>query len=415
MEGKYKFWYGHLIVAGSLCITTVIWGAYHSYGVFFKPISIEFGWTRASTSAALSIAAVLIGVFAIVIGRLNDRFGPRLVVTACGCLLGFGYLFMSQVNAIWQLYLFWGLMIGAGMSGSILPMLSIVARWFTKRRGMMTGIVSSGIGIGTFIVPPISSWLISTFGWRNSFIILGIAVLLVCVLGAQFLKRDPSQMGQRPYGEEEIKQENASPVASGSTLKEAVRTHQFWLLFTMLFCYVFGLGSVFTHIAPHANDMGNSATIAAIIISIIGGFSIAGRVTMGSIADRIGIRKALILGFILMAASFFWLQVAQETWLLYLFAIAYGFAYGTAGALYSPLTAELFGLSSHGLILGVVLAGGQMGSAIGNVVVGHIFDITGSYKLGFLLCSMLSILALIAVSFIRPVTQVDRNHSPIFK
>lgn len=164
-----RFFYGYAILLASFLILMTVWGTQYSFGVFFKPVSSEFGWTRAETAGAYSLNMVLAGVFGILAGRLSDRFGARLVVTVCGLLMGLGYLLMSRIGAVWQMYLFYGVLASIGIAGMVVPLLSTVARWFIKRRGLTTGIAASGIGVGTVIMPPLASQLISSHGWRTSY------------------------------------------------------------------------------------------------------------------------------------------------------------------------------------------------------------------------------------------------------
>jgi MFS family permease len=180
------------------------WGIFSTFGVFFKPVLTEFGWTRAATSGAFSLSWIIQGLLAIVMGRVNDRLGPRIVITVCGSILGLGYLLMSQISTLWQLYLFYAVLVAIGMSGTFVPLTSTVARWFVERRGMMTGIVVAGTGIGGLIAPPVANWLISIYDWCVAYIILGSIALVVVVLVAQLLRRDPTQVGQMPYGENKI-------------------------------------------------------------------------------------------------------------------------------------------------------------------------------------------------------------------
>jgi MFS family permease len=170
------------VVGAALIIMAVMYGAYNSFGIFFKPVLTDFNWTRAVTSGGLSLSWIVHGLLGIIMGRLTDRFGPRVVLTICGFLLGLGYLLMSQIGTVWQLYLFYGVIIGAGMGGSWVPIVSTVARWFVKRRNLMTGIVLSGVSIGTLIGAPVASRLISAYDWRMSYVIVGGIVLVVAVL-----------------------------------------------------------------------------------------------------------------------------------------------------------------------------------------------------------------------------------------
>ncbi len=188
---KPRFFYGYIVVLVAVIVLLFTQGTFLSFGIFFKPLSEDFGWTRAMTAGAYSLGSVVLGFLFIITGRLNDRFGPRVLVTFCGVILGIGYLLMSQIETIWQFYLVYGLMIAVGVSGGLVPMISTVSRWFVKRRGLATGIVSGGIGLGLVIVPILVNRFISSYGWRDSYAIIGVATLVILVLVAQFLKRDP--------------------------------------------------------------------------------------------------------------------------------------------------------------------------------------------------------------------------------
>ena len=401
---KPKFFYGYVVVVAAFLIMVVSWGAISTFGVFFKPLLTEFDWTRAAISGAYSLRIILSGLVAIGTGRLTDRFGPRLVITACGFLVGLGFLLMSQIGAIWQLYLFYGVIVGIGLSAAWVPLVSPVARWFTQRRGLMTGIVVSGAGLGTMIMPPAASWFISNYGWRTSYIILGIIALVLIVLVAQFIKHAPAQTGQVPYRVDEVKVDSLNLEAGGFSLKEAIHTRQFWTLSATWLCFGFSLGGILVHIVPHALDLGISPIIAANILAIRGGVSIPGGIIIGSVADRIGSRSALIITSILCSGALLWLLGAKELGMLYLFAAILGFGSGGLFVLESPLVAKLFGLSSHGVILGSVGFSYMIGGAIGPVVVGGIFDITGSYSLAFLACAIVSIIGLILASLLKPTS-----------
>lgn len=398
-----KFFYGYVIVAVTFIIMVLSWGLYIVFGVFFDPLLVEFGWTRAMISGAYSLSSILSGVLAIAMGGLTDRFGPRLVVTFCGFCLGLGYLMMSQVNALWHLYLFYGVIVGIGMSGLWVPLLSSIVRWFVGRRSLMTGIVISGLTIGQLIAPLVISRLIAAHGWRLSYIILGGVILLIIVLAAQFLRRDPGQVGQLPDSENEGKQQDLKSDSKDFILKEAVHTAQFWLVAIIFFCVGFAAFAITVHIVPHATKLGISAVTAANILAINGGIGIIGNFGLGGIiGDRIGNRKAFIIGAVLMAASLFWLVPAREVWMLYLFAVVFGIGLGGMGTSESPLIARLFGLSSHGLIYGVVGLSWTVGGAVGPIMTGYMCDVIGNYQLAFLLCAVIGVVGLLLLVILRP-------------
>ena len=402
MTKKRGFFYGYIIVLASFFSTAVMWGTLYSFGIFFEPVLTEFGWTRAATSAAYSFCILLSAFVSIVTGRLTDRFGPRLVMTVCGLSLGLGYLLMSLVSAIWQLYVFYGLLIGIGMSGAYVPLLSTVGRWFRSKRGMMTGLASAGVGVGAIIIPPMVGWLISVYQWRTSYIIIGIIALVLVILAAQFLKRDPSQLGQLPYGAGEAKESKLNSEAGSFSFQEAMHTRQFWLLCALFACNLLPLSAVVVHIVIHATGLGIFAASAAYIMAFMGGGGIIGRIVLAGVGDRLGNKSAMIIGFIVMAAALLWVMVTKEMWTLYLFGAAFGFASHGLIAVMPPMIAELFGLGSLGVLLGIVNAGGAIGEGTGPVLAGRIFDITGSYQWAFLICAALSIIAIILASLLRP-------------
>jgi sugar phosphate permease len=247
-----------------------------AFGLFLKPLTIEFGWTTAMAFGAYSLCMLVYGVLSIAMGGLSDKFGPRLVLTLSGFLSGAGFLLMSRLNALWQLYLFFGVLVAAGMSGIWIPQLSTVSRWFVKRRSLMTGVVVAGIGIGGLIEPPVISRLIKAYGWRLSLVIMGCTVLVVIVIIAQFLKRDPKQMGLSAYGEVEEGRRAVTPEMNEFSFKEAVHTVQFWLATVTFICLGYGAVSIMVHIVRHAMDLEISAVSAANILAVNGGIAILG-------------------------------------------------------------------------------------------------------------------------------------------
>lgn len=267
----------------------------------------------------------------------------------------------------------------------------------------MTGIVLTGVSIGTLIAPPVAARLISAYDWRTSYLIVAGIVLVAVVLVAQLLRRDPTQTNQRPYGESEGEKRESVLETHPFSLREAVHTRQFWLASGMFFCFGFSVYTIMAHVVLDAGGLGISPITAANILAILGGLSIAGRIVLGIAADRFGNRQIFIIGFILMAAALFWLVPERDLWGLYVFAAVFGFAFGGCAASESPLVAGLFGLSSHGLILGVMnLLGFTFGAAVGPLIAGHIFDVTGSYQSAFIVAGAINIAGLILTGLLSP-------------
>jgi MFS family permease len=397
-----KRFYGYTIVAASFFMQAVCVGAMISYGVFFKYLQEDFGWSRTFISGASSVAMFTMGAMGILFGRINDRIGPRRILLASGIFLAGGYLLMSTMHAGWQLYVFYGLMVGVGMSTHDIVTLSTVARWFRKRRGMMTGLVKAGTGTGQFIVPLVASALILAMGWRTTYVAIGLGILVVYFVAARLMRRSPEEIGLNPDGDI-MAQSTRAAGSVGVLFSEALRMPQLWLCCLSYFCVIFGAITILVHIVPHASDLGMSGPAAAAVVSTIGAVSVVGRITMGTASDRIGSRRAFLVCFVLFISALLWLQVATAAWMLFLFAVVYGFAHGGFYTVLSPTIAELFGLRSHGAIFGLVYFSGTLGGALGPVVAGRIFDVQQSYSTDFWLLAGLAALGMVLMLQVRPV------------
>ncbi len=388
------FFYGYIMAGISLLIMSMMWAGYYAFGVFFKPVLNEFGWTRAMTAGAISMASIMNAMLTIVMGELTDRFGPRMVMTLSGLFLGLGFILMSQIQSLSHLYLSYGLLIGAGMSGAFIPLLSTMARWFDKRRSLFTGIVASGTGIGALFGPPMASRFISLYGWRTSYILLGGVILLGVILLAQLVKK-PDESQRIAHQGDTIDLTQNPAVIEGLSLQETLRSPRFWFLFGTGLCYGFCVFSIIVHIVPHAIELKISPIRSANILAMIGGFSILGKILLGRTGDVLGNKTVLLVGFVLMCISFIgWLQT-QTPFGLFLSGGIFGFAFGGIAVSHSPLIVDLFGLRSHGLIFGVLNISVMIGAATGPLVTGHLFDLTNSYHLAFWVCLTISLIGII--------------------
>ena len=396
--------YGYVVVGAAFLIMAVVSGSLYSFSVFFSPLQEEFGWSRATTSGAFAAFMVVQGILSIGAGRLNDRFGPRVILIVSGLLLGLGFILVSRIDAVWQLYLLYGVMIGAGGSGAPVPLMSTVARWFRARRGMMTGVVMAGVGTGTMFMPPFANWLIQTTSWRSSFMVVGLLLMLVIPIAARFLKRDPAQMGLLPLGSEEVIHRSPSTAPTGGLLfSDAVRTRQLWLLLMAYAGFGFTIHSVMVHVVVHSIGLGLPPASAAAVMTAIGGVGVVGRVGIGSLADKLGAKRLLVIQFGLLALSLFWLATIKDAWTIFPFALAFGFAFGGIVPLHSHIVAHLFGLRSHGAILGTIGCSIGIGSAIGPVLTGYCYDLLGSYTLPFALCGGIAAACALLMFLVRPL------------
>lgn len=378
-------------------------GTYVAYGVFFNSLITEFQWSRAVISGAASLALFLSGLLAIFVGRLNDTYGPTKLMGITSLFFGIGLMMMSQVHEIWQLYLFYGIVFGIGLSAIDVIALTTTTRWFSRSRGLMTGIVKVGTGAGQFTIPFLASVLIAAYGWRQANVILGVFSLLVLFLLAQLLKRDPR--GSRPVIQEKGNESAEPKHAEYGSLSagEAIRTVQMWIICSVNLLVVFTLMIILVHIVPHASDLGLSAIQSAGVLSTIGAVSMVGRFTSGLIIDYFSSKSVIVTCYFILITSLLWLQAADSLWMLYLFAGFYGLAHGGFFTAISPIVAECFGTAAHGAIFGIVVFSGTTGGAIGPLTAGLLFDMTGSYTLVFRMITVFSVIGLGLILLLRPI------------
>jgi MFS family permease len=396
-----KFYYGYIIVVSVFVLQVAMYGPIASYGVFFKPIQSEFGWSRALVSGARSLAGISQGVSSILMGSLCDRWGPRVVLSICGLLLGAGYIMMSQVHSAWQLYFYFIALVGMGMGGIITPQMSTITRWFVKKRGMVMGVVIIGGGTGGLLVPPAVEWLISKYDWQIASLILGCAVLIAIVVASQFMKRDPAASGLKAYGDE-TKTDVRTPIW-GLSFKEAIRKRQLWTAAAAGFCFGFGYNLIMVHIVPYATDAGISSAVAAYILATVGGISLLSSLPVGLMTDKIGSRKSFALCGVFLAISMLLLFRSSGVFSLYLSAFFMGIVGSALPISNSTLVAELFGVKSSGLILGVCTFALSVGTGVGPFVAGYIFDVNESYHPAFLLGAALAITGFVLAMSLKPI------------
>ncbi|MBT6976108.1 MAG: MFS transporter, partial [Rhodospirillaceae bacterium] len=404
MGSDKGFFHGYRIVAACSVIQAVNLGGIFTFGVLFPELEREFGWSRTAISGATSFAFLVTGGCAVLMGRAGDRFGPRAVLSMAGIMFGLGYALLFRMQAVWELYLYLGLLTGIGLAAHDVTTLSTIARWFVRRRGLMSGFTKAGGGVGQVVVPTVMAALIAGPGWRIACLLFGITAIVVLVGTAQMLRRSPAALGLKPDGEAPDPSPNRAQQEVGASFREAFRSRTIWLLGIAKFCDLFCLFTVIVHIVPFGVDHGLHPAMAAGVLSTIGAMSIAGRLLLGGAYDRFGARRSLLACFSLLTASLVWLQFADTTWSLFLFAAVYGPAHGGFFTITSPSVAEYFGTRAHGTLFGLVISCGTFGATLGPIVAGSLFDMWGSYTIAFALLLGFSLAGLAVASMLpRPV------------
>ena len=388
-------------------------GLFFTFGVLFPEFEKEFGWSRAQISGASSTMFIVMGVLGIAMGRVNDQIGPRILLTASTVVFALGFILMSRMTALWHLYLFYGLLCGLGVAAHDVVVLSTVARWFTRGRGLMSGLVKTGAGIGQLIVPLFAAFFILRHGWRDATMVVGLVALIVMVIAAQVVRRDPKSLGLRPWGDDQKEVANDVTQEAGLDLKQAVRTRQFWLISMAKLADWYCLFTIIIHVVPHGIDQGLEPATAAIVLSVIGGCSILGRLILGAGFDYLGTKRSLLIAFALLFLSVVFLQLLSDPRWLFAFAFVYGIGHGGFFAIASPSVAEYFGTRSHGVIFGIVMFTGSIGGTLGPWLSGWLYDSTGTYDIAFLLVSGFSVFGFLMACGLKPIVALGAHHRPI--
>lgn len=405
--GRSRFFYGHVITAAGFTIWLIGWGSFTpSFSVFLKPLIAEFGWSRADASLAYSLSFLSQAGFAVIMGWLTDRMGPRLVITVLGSCLGLCYILLSQVTALWQFQTFYALFAGLGMSTLSIPVMVTMSRWFVRKRAFMIGIVQAGMGIGGLIFPPLAGYLILAYGWRDAYIVYGLINLVGIFAAGCALRRDPSVMGEVPDGRDGFEKASRGSATQGSpaslSLRKALGARQFWILAGLYAVFGFCRSTYVAHTPAHVQDLGFSLVDGANVLAVVWGASMFGRVGMGRIADKMGNRPTFVVSFLMTTASLLLALVSRELWLLYLFAFLFGVAWGNQAVLRFSVATEVFGVTSLGLIVGILGVAESCAATFGSYIAGYIFDISGSYAPSFWMGIVLSASAAVLAGLLKP-------------
>jgi MFS family permease len=384
-----KIFYGWVIIAATFISAGTLVGIRFSFGVFFKSLEAEFGLSRAATSSVFSTYTLLTAVFAITSGWALDRYGPRLVVSMMGVITGLSLLITSQITSLWQIYLSYSLILAMGTGGTIPVLMSVVSRWFRRRRGFAIGIAMSGTGMGTLVMAPVTAFLISTLSWRGSYAVLGVVAWLVVIPLAMLFRRDPAQIGALPDGVKSVGGEREPVIDEkshnvvGLSLKQAMGTRSFWLMSSVWLFYASCLHLILTHAVRNAIDTGIPAIEASTVLSVMGGFHIVSRLSAGRVSDTIGRKIPASISALFGGAALIWLIWSHDLLMFYVFAILFGISWGGLGVTTVTMVSDVFGERNLGTIMGALDMGFALGSAIGSALGGIIFDATGSYTAAF--------------------------------
>ncbi len=391
-----RFSYAWVIVGIIVISMTLIYGIRHSFAVFFPSILEEFGWGRGSTAFMLSLNLLVYGCLAPLAGSLGDRWKPQRVMPIGLVILGLATVGCAFSSELWHFYLLLGFVAAIGMSFAGWPLLGpALANWFVRKRGLAMGLAQTGAGL-SFTYGLYAEFAISQLGWRHAYFVLaGTLWMILLPLYLLFFHFRPEGKGLRAYGAGEIAPsteeapESKQRPSDDWTLRQALGTYQLWLLMLTYFLF-WGIGTymVIAHQVKFAEDIGYSSTFAASIFALYG-FSLIGGNLSGGISDRIGREMTITLASSLMIIALIALVSIRDTsqpWLLYVYAICFGYGGGFFTPTMTAGAADIFHGKHFGAIAGILLTGMGTGGVIGPWLGGLIYDITGSYTFAFFLC-----------------------------
>lgn len=387
-EKRLPFYYGWVIFAITFFIYMFMYGLRYSVGIFFEPIRNEFAWTTAQTASGVTIFFWVYAVSAPFVGQLARKIGVRKTVLLGGLLLGGGGILLSQIQALWQLYVAWGVIAAMGAASLYIVPTMVLSKFFHAKRGSTVGWSSVGVSAGQAIIIPQIAKLIPNWGWRPSMLFLG--TLVVCttsVIGYLFLREDPEELGLYPDGADKPPSElNGDKVTKNWTPKKATGNWSFRIIAISYFFSTGGIISMLTFVVPHMINIGISPIEASGAFGVIGIMSAIGSIVFGFFSDRFGRKKTIVVTTGLIAIAFgVSTVIPANLTMLYAWAVLYGLSYGGAPEQYAAIVTDYFGTTHNTTLFGLVTLAGGIGGGLFPLLGGWIVDKTGSYYMTLLI------------------------------
>ncbi|HEX5455140.1 MAG TPA: MFS transporter [Stellaceae bacterium] len=374
-----------MVVVAAFLASSVAFGVIYSLGVFLKPMGADFGASAASVSALFSITSAIYYGLGAPAGRIADRCGPRAVVAAGAMILGAGLCLTAIVGDIRLAYLTYGIGVGAGGACCYVPTLAAVGGWFDRRRNTALGVAAAGTGAGTLAVPPIAAALIAHYGWRASYLALGLAGTAILLLCALMIQAPPAPRAQ---------------AKAGPGLGTLLRSPAFLMLYFTWMLGTMALFVPFVFLPAFARDHGAGEVAAAALVSIIGGTSIVGRLVLGPVGDRVGVVVLFKASVLAMGLSYaIWLLTGYG-WLM-LFAVVLGTAYGVRIAAVPVVLIEFFGVEKLGSTLGIFFTATGVAALLGPSLAGLAVELSGGYRGGILFALAVGLLGFAVIAPLR--------------
>jgi MFS family permease len=404
---KQPIFYGWWIVVGLFAIDIVASLGRYNLAAFLPFIMDELGWTRETISLAQSIAIWLYALVVLLSGTLVDRIGSRKTFLIGGAVTILGWILFSAVQAPWQLYLYYGVLLSlaVGMTHYV-PVMATTRKWFRKRAGVVAGVTGSAWAVGNAVFLPVMTRMADSYGWRYTSLILGICFGAIIMLCALFIIRDtPESVGLRPDGE--VSPPSVDPTASVEVswdIKRALKTSQFALLFIAYSVYNIGLNGVVAHVVAWGTDLGSPEATAGIFFTAFAAPWVLGSIAGGWLGDKYGKTRVMPIGLIIATAAMLYgglgVHTQQE---LMVFAIGVGLGTGLQVPLYVPLLGDFFGRAHVGSLFGIITFGYGLIGGWGPLIWARLREATGYYNEAALVSTICYAMAVVALLLVRPM------------
>ncbi len=397
--------YGWVIVAAGAVISCVAMGAMFSLPVYLQPMAADTGWTRAGISGAMTIAFIVMGIAGFAAGTLSDRIGTRPIVLAGALLMGIGLFIASNATNIVLFQVAYGGLMGVAFGAFGAPITATTLTWFDKHRGLAISLGSIGGGVAPMIFSPLATVLIQAYGWRTSMLITAITATVIIIPVALLIRPAPASIADAKPA---LAVPDAPASASKSTGLAALRTPQFAVLATVFFlCCAAHSGPIF-HTVSYAMICGASALAAASLYSVEGLAGLFGRLLFGIAADRLGVRRVLVVGLAIQAAAIFTYIYVNALPQFYILAIVLGMAYSGVMPLYFVLARDYFSSKVMGTVVGGMVMTSSLGMAFGPVGGGWLYDTFGTYHWMYIASAAVGLAAAaVALAFPPPKKDLD--------
>ena len=394
--------YGWVVAAVTFLTMLVTAGAVGAPGVLIGPLQREFGWATADISSALAVRLLLFGLMGPFAAAFMNRFGVRRVASVALILITLGILGSFAMTQLWHLVLFWGVVVGFGTGLTAMVLGATVAtRWFSARRGLVLGLLTASSATGQLVFLPLLASLTEQLGWRSALVFVLVMLVLAALVVLVLMRDRPADVGLAPYGGDAIVPAPAQQGGMGAmlmspllALREASRTHTFWVLFgTFFVCGASTNGLVQTHFISLCGDFGMAAVTAAGVLAMIGIFDFAGTVGSGWLSDRYDSRWLLFWYYGLRGLSLLYLPFTEFSFYgLSLFAVFYGLDWIATVPPTVKIAADRFGDKSN-LVFGWIFAGHQLGAAFAAYGAGFSRTVYESYLPAFFIAGALCLFA----------------------